>query len=63
MQRKYIRLGLAAAVFAALAGVGGAASASVSLQTMVSGLSSPLYVTNAVDARLFIVERPGRIRV
>ena len=63
MQRKYLRLGVAAATLAALAGVTGSVSASGLLRTVVSGLSAPLYVTNASDARLFVVERPGRIRV
>lgn len=33
------------------------------LQTVVSGLSQPLGVAHAGDARLFIVERAGRIKV
>src|SRR5256885_1901753 len=39
--------------------------AAIQLEQVVTGLSSPLYVTNAHDAsnRLFIVERPGRIKV
>ncbi len=37
----------------------------IQLQRVVTGLSSPVYVTNAHDAsnRLFIVEQPGRIQV
>src|SRR5262249_32836193 len=37
----------------------------VQLTTVVSGLSSPLFVANAHDGsqRLFIVEQPGRIQV
>lgn len=40
-------------------------AAEISLQPVLSGLSSPLYVTNAHDGsnRLFIVEQPGRIKV
>jgi glucose/arabinose dehydrogenase len=39
--------------------------AAIQLEQVVTGLSSPLYVTNAHDAsnRLFIVERLGRIRI
>ena len=34
------------------------------LETVASGLSSPLYLTSpAGDSRLFIVEQPGRIRI
>lgn len=36
----------------------------LALQTVVSGLDQPLYLTApANDARLFIVERPGRVRI
>jgi glucose/arabinose dehydrogenase len=40
-------------------------SQSVTLEPVLSGLSSPVYVTNAHDGsqRLFIVERDGRIKV
>lgn len=39
--------------------------ASISFQTMATGLSQPVHVTNAGDGsgRLFIVERAGRIRI
>src|SRR5438093_8205544 len=39
--------------------------AAIQLEQVVTGLSSPLYVTSAHDGtnRLFIVERPGRIKV
>jgi glucose/arabinose dehydrogenase len=39
--------------------------ARVSFQEVVGGLSEPLFITHAGDAsgRLFIVERPGRIRI
>ncbi len=30
---------------------------------LVDGLTEPLYVTHAGDARLFVVEKPGRIRI
>ena len=41
------------------------ALAAIQLETVVSGLDSPLYVTNAGDAttRLFILEQAGRIKV
>lgn len=37
----------------------------ITLETVVTGLNSPVYVTNAGDGsrRLFIVEQPGRIKV
>src|SRR5689334_347294 len=35
----------------------------ISLQPVASGLSSPVYVTNAGDSRLFVVEQVGRIRI
>jgi len=37
----------------------------ITLETVVTGLNSPVYVTNAGDLseRLFIVEQPGRIKV
>jgi len=40
-------------------------AATIQLQPMLTGLSSPLYVTHAHDGsnRLFIVEQPGRIKV
>jgi len=41
------------------------ASEAILLDRVLTGLSSPLYVTNAHDGtnRLFIVEQPGRIKV
>ncbi len=41
------------------------ALAAIQLQPVLTGLSSPLYVTSARDGtnRLFIVEQPGRIKV
>ncbi len=40
------------------------ANVGVRLQEVAGGLSSPVYVTApAGDARLFVVEQPGRIRV
>ncbi len=33
------------------------------ISQLVDGLSEPLYVTHAGDARLFVVEKPGRIRI
>ncbi|MGI8640779.1 MAG: PQQ-dependent sugar dehydrogenase [Pyrinomonadaceae bacterium] len=35
----------------------------IQLQSVVSGLSNPLYVTNAKDSRLFIVEQTGQIKI
>lgn len=40
------------------------ATFALTLQTVASGLEQPLYLTApAGDARLFIVERPGRVRI
>src|SRR5438128_12209436 len=41
------------------------AAVSIQLQQIVSGLDQPLYLTNAGDGsrRLFVVEKPGRIKV
>ncbi|HXG95172.1 MAG TPA: PQQ-dependent sugar dehydrogenase [Blastocatellia bacterium] len=41
------------------------AATRIELQPVLSGLSSPVYITNAHDGsnRLFIVEQPGRIKV
>jgi len=36
---------------------------SVNLQLVVGGLSNPIYVTNARDSRLFIVEQNGQIKI
>lgn len=48
-------------------GVGPAAHAqlSISLQQVISGLNSPVYITHAGDGsnRLFVVEQPGRILI
>ncbi|MBI4639339.1 MAG: PQQ-dependent sugar dehydrogenase [Candidatus Tectomicrobia bacterium] len=35
----------------------------VSLRQVVSGLSSPTFITHAGDLRIFITEQPGRIRI
>src|SRR4030095_2406101 len=42
-----------------------AAPTASELQSVISGLSSPVYVTNAHDGtnRLFVIEQAGRIRV
>jgi glucose/arabinose dehydrogenase len=43
---------------------GGAAAPGLALEVVVSGLSAPMFLTSpAGDARLFIVERAGRIRI
>jgi glucose/arabinose dehydrogenase len=47
-----------------LVGVAAAAHAQVSAVRVAAGLDTPLYVASPPgDARLFVVERPGRIRV
>lgn len=38
-------------------------SASLTLQSVASGVDSPVDIANAGDGRLFIVEQPGRIRI
>ena len=44
--------------------VGGSTMPALALQLVATGLSSPLFLTSpSADARLFIVERPGRIRI
>ena len=50
---------------ASLQGLESAAIAAVQLQSVVRGLSNPVYVTSVRDGsnRLFIVEQPGRIKV
>ena len=60
----------ARAVVASLAGwlaflfPSGDARAAIELETIVSGLSAPLYITSAGDdSRLFILEQGGRIRI
>ncbi len=40
-----------------------AAAAGLTLSLVESGLSDPLFVTNAGDSRLFVVERGGRIKI
>ena len=47
------------------AGVEQTAGTSVSLEVVVSGLSSPVFVTHAGDdtERLFVVEQGGRVRI
>jgi hypothetical protein len=63
-------LGLAIAATALLTpsspavGPADAATLTVNLQPVVtSGLSSPVFMTHSGDARLFVVEQPGRIRI
>jgi len=55
-----------------LAGAAGSAAAQApsvvpqgvsGVSQLVDGLTEPLYVTHAGDARLFVVEKPGRIRI
>src|SRR5262245_2744660 len=45
-------------------GGGGTGAVTLRLETVATGLSSPLYVTAPPgDARLFVVEQAGRIRI
>ena len=64
MRRNATLLAMLLAV-TSLLGLEPAAIAAVQLQSVVGGLSSPVYLTNADDGsnRLFIVEQPGRIKV
>src|SRR5688572_10098024 len=43
--------------------VGGPAGASARLAPVIGGLERPVAIEHAGDARLYIVEQPGRIRV
>src|SRR5215471_11333336 len=54
---------ISAALLVLLVASGGLAQ--VQLKQIVSGLNSPVYVTNAHDGsnRLFVIEQPGRILV
>jgi len=54
---------LAASLVIAVAGAPAVAAAGLSLALVEDGFASPLYVTNAGDARLFVVERGGRIKI
>ena len=36
---------------------------SVALEVVATGLEEPIFITHAGDARRFVVERPGRIRI
>ena len=38
-------------------------AAGLGLSKIVGGLTQPVFLTNAGDSRLFVVERPGRIRI
>lgn len=40
-----------------------APAAGLGISRIVGGLTQPVFLTNAGDARLFVVERPGRIRI
>ncbi|MEK6301579.1 MAG: PQQ-dependent sugar dehydrogenase [Acidobacteriota bacterium] len=75
--RRLIAVGFLLVAFLSLAAGGGAAGTSavpqiaaaesvdIVLQPLLSGLDSPIFVTNAHDGsnRLFVVEQPGRIKV
>src|SRR4051794_29207076 len=47
----------------ASAGVPRTAAAGLPMTLVQSGFASPVYVTNAGDARLFVVEQVGRIKI
>lgn len=65
MKQKYLLLGVLAILTLTGSNVIGQGVAATRLQTRVSGLSSPIFVTNAADGtkRLFVVERAGIIKV
>jgi glucose/arabinose dehydrogenase len=65
LARRARRFALALTVAAmALAGLATPASAlTITLRTTATGFSSPVFLTNAGDSRLFIVEQGGRIKV
>lgn len=56
------RIGLAVVLFAAFASALRAQSL-ISADSVVSGLSAPVAITNVGDQRLFITEQAGRIRI
>ncbi len=39
------------------------AASEIALEALADGLTRPVYLTHAGDARLFVIEQPGRIRV
>ena len=41
----------------------GAAMAALNLQLVASGFNAPIFLTNAGDSRLFVVEQDGRIKI
>lgn len=54
-------VGLICVAFGALPGP--VAAAGLNLDFVAGGYSSPVFVTNAGDSRLFVVEKPGRITI
>ena len=54
--------GLVCLLIAALPG-SAAATPGLNLQLVASGYDSPVFVTNAGDSRLFVVEKTGRIKI
>lgn len=54
-------IGLICLTFTALPGA--VAASGLNLQLVASGYDSPVYVTNAGDSRLFVVEKSGRIQI
>jgi anaerobic C4-dicarboxylate transporter len=65
LTRKRIRFGFAVIVFITAIGTSIQAAPSIKLVPVLTGLNSPILVTNARDGsgRLFIVEQPGVIKV
>src|SRR5215510_10621961 len=65
MRHRHIARRVALATLALTIAVPVAASAAVKLQTLLTGLSRPVFVTAAPDTsnRLFIVEQGGLIKV
>ncbi len=58
------RATLAVVLAALLAPLGGSsARAAVNLELVQGGFSAPIYLTHAGDARLFVVEKAGRIKI
>ncbi|MCB0642148.1 MAG: PQQ-dependent sugar dehydrogenase, partial [Phaeodactylibacter sp.] len=58
MRKIVLSIGLLAALFVVVQ-----AQPALDLIEIATGLSEPVDITNAGDARLFVVEKPGRIRV
>ena len=60
---RHLSIALALTTLGLVTVVSPAAAVTISFRLVATGLTRPVFVTNAGDSRLFIVEQPGRIRV